>query len=440
MQSSSQLPQVAIIGRPNVGKSTLFNVLTRQRKAVVKNQPGVTRDVLIGTTSWWGKSFDVIDTGGLTESKDTISQLIREQVVSLIKGFDLLVVVMDGRTGLVPEDRDVVRLAIESGRPFVIVVNKVDSRHKADLLLSEFYEFGQDVFACSFEQRQGVDEVVEWITERLPEKTGEETEGVKIALVGKPNVGKSTLCNRLIGANRMLVSDIAGTTVDSVESLIRYGDKEYILVDTAGLRRPSKRSAGIEKIAAHMSHSNIEKSDIVLLMVDGREGVTHQDARIIEFVLEQHKAVILVANKLDLAKEEVSEYRKWFREKCQEKLHFFVDIPIVFISAKSGAGLKDLFQKVDEVWEKLNCRISTSKLNDFFYDVIRKAPSPVYGTRNVKFYYVTQTKQRPPAFIAFANHPSGVTPAYRRFVTKNLQKEFGLQGVPLRLFVMEGNK
>ncbi|MCB0357814.1 MAG: 50S ribosome-binding GTPase, partial [Bdellovibrionales bacterium] len=217
MSLTANSSRVAIIGRPNVGKSSLFNVLVRKRRSLVKNESGVTRDIIVEPTEWWGQKFDVVDTGGLTEAKDTISQLIKEQILSLLKGFDALVVVFDAKSGLVPEDKDVLRLAKESGLPYALVVNKIDSFKQTDLLLSEFYEFGEELFPCSFEKREGVDEVVEWIRANLPQDKNTLNMGVRIAIVGKPNVGKSSLCNYLLDEKRVLVSEIAGTTMDSIE-------------------------------------------------------------------------------------------------------------------------------------------------------------------------------------------------------------------------------
>ncbi len=430
--------QVAILGRPNVGKSTLFNLLTRKRKAVVKNESGVTRDIQIEPAEWWGKQFDVVDTGGLTEADDAFSKLIREQVVSLVKHFDLLVLVMDGKTGLVPEDRDIIRIANESGVPYTIVVNKVDQMHKSDLVLSEFYEFGEELIPTSFEKRDNVDTLIEWILANLKEDdSNTQREGLRVSIVGKPNVGKSSMCNRLLNKKRMLVSDIAGTTVDAIEDEIVFNDKKYILVDTAGMRKSAKRDDGVEFISSIKSPQSIDKSDLILLMVDSQTGPTHQDAKVVEYVLDKHKAVIMVANKADLSKAHIPEFRKKFREKAAETFHFFKDIPIVFTSAETGSGIDKLFETVEDIWEKLNIKIPTSQLNKFFYDVIRQAPSPVYGTKNVKFYYITQTGQLPPSFIAFANQPAGVLPSYRRFVTNRIRDKWDLKGIPIRLFVLK---
>lgn len=431
------LPKVAVVGRPNVGKSTLFNILTNSRKSVVKNQAGVTRDIIIEPCEVWGKHFDLIDTGGITEAHDTFSQLIREQVTEFLQTVDFLLVVMDGRMGLIPEDREIIRIAKTTGKPFLLIVNKIDKQHEEDLKKAEFYEFGEDVIGTSFETRRGISDILEWIHKSLPDETPVLKEGVTIAIVGKPNVGKSSMVNALMGEKRMLVSDIAGTTIDAVDTPFVYNGHKYILVDTAGLRKSAKRDDDLEIISAFKSQESIRKADIVLLMVDSTVGPTDQDARIMQAILEDHKGVIVVANKSDIGKVEIPEFKRTFKEQVERTFHFFSDVPVVFTSAKTGHGIEDLLEKLEWVREKLFTRISTSDLNDFFFDAIRKAPAPVWGVKNVKFYYITQTRQRPPAFIAFANHPDGVDNSYRRFLIKNLKEKFDLAGIPLRIFVMK---
>lgn len=432
--------KVAIIGRPNVGKSTLFNILTDSRKSVVKDQAGVTRDIIIEPAEIWGKKFDLIDTGGVTESQDLFSKLIKEQVTDFLHSVDYIIAVMDGRIGLVPEDRDIIKLAKQTGRPMLLVINKVDKSHEDDIAKADFHEFGLDVIAAAFEQRRGVAEIMEWVHGIIPEQQEIKKEGFNVAMVGKPNVGKSSLCNALLGVNRMLVSEIAGTTVDSVDSPFIYNDEKYILVDTAGLRRQSRREEDIEIISAFKSKESIRRADIVLLVVDGTEGPSEQDAKIMQQILEDHKGVIVVANKSDLAVNEVDKYRETFRAQMEKEFHFFTDVPVVFTSAKSGAGIGDLFKKIEDVRRKLNFKVSTSELNDFFFETIRKAPAPVYGISNVKFYYLTQTNQIPPSFIAFANHPDGVNNSYRRFLIKNLKERFDLHGIPIRIFCMKSKR
>lgn len=431
------IAKVAVVGRPNVGKSTLFNILTGSRKAVVKNQPGVTRDLLVETVEVWGKHFDLIDTGGITEAKDVFSKLIREQVGEFLSAVDLILLVMDGRDGLLPEDREVFRLVKETGRPFAIIVNKIDRQHEEDLKLAEFHEFGVDLIPTSFEQRRGLSQVLEWLHKNLPERKQQIKEGMTIAIVGKPNAGKSSLVNAILGEDRMLVSEIAGTTVDAVDTPFHYKGERYVLIDTAGLRRSRKREEDVEIIAAFKSQDSIRKADVVLLVIDAMLGPSDQDARILQSILEDHKGVIVVLNKTDVAEKEIPEFRKSMQEKIEREFHFYEDIPSVYMSAKTGRGLRDLLDKIQWIDEKMHVRISTSELNDFFFETIRKAPAPVYGTTNVKFYYLTQTQQVPPAFIAFANHPDGVDNSYRRFLIKNLKNRFDLKGIPLRIFVMK---
>lgn len=436
-KSDMNLAKVAIIGRPNVGKSTLFNILTNSRKSVVKNQPGVTRDILMETVDVWGKHFDLLDTGGITEAHDTFSKMIREQVTEFLSTVDLILVVMDGRDGLIPEDREIVRIAKATGLPFLLIANKIDREHESDIKKAEFFEFGVDVLATSFEQRHGLAEILEWIHARLPEQTSQPLGGLRIAIVGKPNVGKSSLVNALLGDNRMLVSEIAGTTIDSVDTPFLYNDRQYALVDTAGLRKSAKREEDIEIISAFKSQEAIRRADLVLLVVDGTMGPTDQDARIMQSILEDHKAVILVANKADRGRVEVADFRKTFQDQVERTFHFFSDVQVVFTSALTGTGLQDLLKKIEWIREKFETRIPTSELNNFFFETIRKAPAPVFGVTDVKFYYLTQTNQRPPAFIAFANRPEGVDNSYRRFLIKNMKERFDLWGLPIRIFVMK---
>ncbi len=433
------LTTIAVVGRPNVGKSTLFNLLAEMRKSVVKDQPGVTRDILFETAELWGKNYEIIDTGGLTDADDDISVKIKEHVVEFLRSVDFLIVVMDGRAGLLPEDNDIIRIAKESGKPFIIAVNKIDKISDLDTLTAEFYQFGTDVVGCSFEQRMGMDQLLQWIYDHIEDNQSFAEDAFILSIVGKPNVGKSSLCNRLLGQQRMLVSDIAGTTTDPVDSAFSYNDKNYVLIDTAGLRRTSRRLEDVEVISAFKTERSMRKSELVLLVIDGTLGPTEQDAKILEMISAAHKGVILVVNKSDLGNE-MDEYRKTVRAQVAKDFHFYNDIPVVFISAKTGQGLKELFETIEDIRAKLYFRVGTGELNDFFFNTIRQAPAPVFGVRDVKFYYLTQTRQFPPSFIAFANYPEGVDNSYRRFISKKLKEQFNLQGVPVRIFVMKSGK
>jgi GTP-binding protein len=433
-------PKVAVIGRPNVGKSTLFNIITGTRKAVVKNQPGVTRDIIIEPVEVWGKQFDLIDTGGITEAGDLFSKLIREHVAEFLQSVDLVIAVMDGRVGLLPEDRDIIKFAKLTGKPFLLVINKVDRVDQEEIAKADFYEFGVDIVSASFEQRRGLSDILEWITNQIPESQNIIPKGARLAIVGKPNVGKSSLSNNILGSNRMLVSAVAGTTIDAVETPFIINNVQYMLVDTAGLRRSSRREEDVEIISAFKSQEAIRRADIVLLVIDGTQGPTEQDSKIMQAILEDHRGVIVVANKIDIAQKEIPEFKKTFKAQMDRNFHFFEDVPVVFTSAKTGQGVDDLFQMIEHVTERLSMKIPTSELNDFFFQTIRKAPAPVWGNNNVKFYYLTQTMQQPPAFIAFCNFPDGVTTAYRRFLIKNIKTHWDLQGIPIRIFCMKTRK
>lgn len=433
---TNDVPKVAIVGRPNVGKSTLFNIITGTRKAVVKNQPGVTRDIIIEPVEMWGKTFDLIDTGGVTEAEDLFSKMIREQVIEFLETVDLVILVADGRAGLIPEDRDIVTIVKKTGKPFLLLVNKVDKITDEETAKADFYEFTDTPIACSFEQRKGISETLEWVTNLIPEKLIEKDRGITFSIVGKPNVGKSSLCNSILGISRMMVSPVAGTTIDAVDSQFEYDNKVFTLIDTAGLRRSSRREEDVEIISAFKSQEAIRRSQMVLLVIDCVEGPTEQDAKIIELILNDHRGVIIVANKSDLAKKANPHYKEKFKEQVERNFHFFTDVKVIFTSAAEGKGLGELMTGIQEMVDKMNFRVTTSVLNEFFFQAIRRAPAPRAGTVNVKFYYLTQTYQKPPAFIAFANNPNGVTPSYRRFLVNQMKDHFHLEGVPIRIFCM----
>lgn len=335
---TNDVPKVAIVGRPNVGKSTLFNIITGTRKSVVKDQPGVTRDIVIEPVEIWGKTFDLIDTGGVTEAADLFSKMIKEQVVAFLESVDLIIMVADGRAGLIPEDRDIVTIIKKTGKPFMLLINKVDKVQDEETAKADFYEFIDEPITAAFEQRKGIAETLEWITNLIPEKLIEKERGITFSIVGKPNVGKSSLCNSILGISRMMVSPVAGTTVDAVDSQFEYDKKIFTLIDTAGLRRRSKVDEDIEVIANFKTREAIRKSQMVLLMIDCVEGPTEQDAKILELILEDHRGVIVVANKSDLAKKDNPHYKEKFREQIERHFHFFTDVNIVFTSASEGKG------------------------------------------------------------------------------------------------------
>lgn len=434
-----KLQRILIVGRPNVGKSSLFNRLVRQRKALVINQPGVTRDILKQKTSWWGVDFEVWDSGGIWSEGSAWGSLIDKKVQQAIRISDLILFVMDARSGFMEADKKTFQLVKKSGKPFLALVNKVDELKKSDLLLIDFYRLGTNLFPCAFEQDRGITEVVEWILSHSKKKV--KVEGsvsipiVCLLVAGKTNVGKSTLCNALLKKERMLTSPVAGTTVDVVEDQFQYGNRLYNLLDTAGKTRVRDKT---QSLADFKSHQSFKEADLILILVDYSTGPSRQDAHLIHSCVEEHKAVIVVVNKWDLvAKTDKDISKVEYRKNIQSKFRFYPDLPIVFISALNSSGLGGLMKKVDEVYQKLHLRISTSALNRFFTEVIRKAPAPVYRVQDVKFYYLTQTHQIPPSFIAFANYPEGIRDSYRRFLVRQIQNRWNLKGIPIRISVLQ---
>ncbi len=431
------LIKIAIIGRPNVGKSTLFNQITGTRKAVVKDEPGVTRDVHRGKAEWLGVHFDIFDTAGVSEGGDKAWSVgIRNQALKALRDADKVLFVLDGKFGLNPEDKSLWQQIKIQKKPVLAIVNKIDEYEDEDVGLSEFYELDlNNVMAASFEHKHGLDRILDWIIEGQERNTEVLDDGkIRIAIVGKPNAGKSTLVNSILGENRVVVSPVAGTTVDSVEVPFTKNNQEFILIDTAGLRRRARRNDHVELISAFKANESIAEANILLIVVDGLLGPSQQDARIVELALEHHRAVILVINKIDMAESKIPRFRDVSREKIRNQFHFFADIPVCFISAKTGRGVDPLFALVQKIWSQLNKKISTQEINDFFFNVIRQAPSPSFRGRDTKFYYITQTKQRPPSFMAFVNEPRGITKAYRRFLSTQIKKQYDLVGIPIRIY------
>ena len=438
------MKQVLIVGRPNVGKSSLFNKLVRKRKSLVINKPGVTRDILKEKASWWGGEFEVWDSGGWKGLDPDWSLAIDKKVQQAIQRVHCILFIVDAKAGLKNEDKEIFRTLKKSKKPFLILVNKVDQEKQTELLLSDFYEWGADVVACAFESDRGISEVVEWILKQQVTPLKVEKEVIRLLVVGKPNSGKSSLCNALLKQDRMIASAKSGTTVDIVEEYFLYNRKRYLLMDTAGLKQHRKKntvqSANSESLALFKSEQSFRQADLIWLLIESPSGPSRQDARIIHLCMAEHKAVIIVASKWDIISKTKEISKLDFKKKIQDQFSFYSHLPIIFTSALNSVGLGHLMRESEEIYQKLNYRISTSELNRFFNRVIRKAPSPVYGVDNVKFYYLTQVRQQPPSFIAFANHPKGVKPAYRRFLIHQIQKKWNLKGIPLRLFIAPKNK
>lgn len=449
------LPKIAIVGRPNVGKSSLFNALAEARLAIVRDQEGVTRDIIKTEISVFGKPALLMDTGGVVDSGDLISSLIHEKVEALLQTVDLVIFVVDGKQGFTNGDEILAKMVLKSGRPFCLLVNKIDSEWQKEQNLSEFYRFESvEVLPVSVEKREGLGALYDWLIDRMdsedPDCESNDHEDMEredleapfsVAIVGKPNVGKSSLFNCILGEDRTLVSNIAGTTVDSVFEEIDWAGLKVRFVDTAGLRRQSRVAHGdLESLSRVFTEKQLALAQLVLIVMDARIGPTDQDAKIMEMALTEHKGVILVFNKMDLAEKEEPKVRERLRSQIASTFHFFQDPIVVMTSAVTKKGLKELERVVQDTHKKLFMRISTSELNDFFVKAIRKAPAPLQGTKTVKFYYLTQTRQIPPSFIAFANYPEAVNKSYRRFLVNQIRAHWSLQGIPIRVFVMSKKK
>ena len=430
-----RLPVVAIVGRPNVGKSTLFNRLIGSRKSIVRDTPGVTRDRIHGTAEFGGWRATVIDTGGLDPtSGEPLAAQVRKQVLAAIAEADALVFVIDGREGLTPLDEEVARLLRRVSKPVLVAVNKVDARGH-EIAAAEAYGLGMDpVLPVSAEHGRGVAELIEALAMRLPappSSAAEETGPLRIAVVGRPNVGKSSLVNAIAGQDRVVVHAEPGTTRDAVDTLVTVEGRPYILVDTAGMRRKGRTEGALDKLSAVMARRSLERADLALVVIDAGEGVTTQDARIAGYAEAAGRAVVLVVNKWDLvgAVDRAPELVRALRER----LPFLSHAPIVFTSARAGSGIHDLFETIDRVAAEYAKEISTGELNRALTAAVeRRPPAGVHG-KTLKIYYATQTGTRPPTFLLFVNDPAALHFSYERYLVSALRERFGLAGCAVRL-------
>jgi GTPase len=430
-----RLPVVAIVGRPNVGKSTLFNRLIGSRKSIVRDTPGVTRDRIHGTAEFAGWRATVIDTGGLDPtSGEPLAAQVRKQVLAAIAEADALVFVIDGREGLTPLDEEVARLLRRVSKPVLVAVNKVDARSH-EVTAAEAYGLGMDpVVPVSAEHGRGVAELIEALAMRLPTPAGaadEEAGPLRIAVVGRPNVGKSSLVNAIAGQDRVVVHAEPGTTRDAVDTLVTVEGRPYILVDTAGMRRKGRTEGALDKLSAVMARRSLERADLALVVIDAGEGVTTQDARIAGYAESAGRAVVLVVNKWDLvgAADRAPELVRSLRER----LPFLSHAPIVFTSAQAGTGIRDLFEMVDRVAAEYAKEISTGELNRALIQAIERRPPAGFHGKTLKIYYATQTATRPPTFLLFVNDPAALHFSYERYLVSALRERFGLAGCAVRL-------
>ena len=433
-------PLVAIVGRPNVGKSMLFNRLVGQRLSIVEDTPGVTRDRLYAECEWCGRKFDIVDTGGIEPTTDSeILLFMREQAQIAINAADVIVLVTDIRTGVTAADKDVANMLLRSRKPVVLAVNKADSTGAEDPALYEFDSLGLgDPIAVSAIHGHGTGDLLDECVKYFPEAEDEDEEPdyVKVAVIGKPNVGKSSLINRILGEKRLIVSNIAGTTRDAVDTLFENENGKFMFIDTAGIRRKSKVDERIEKFSVMRAQLAIERADVCLIMIDARDGVTEQDTKIAGLAHEAGKASIIVVNKWDLVDKETGTMEK-MRKDIMRDLSFMSYAPIVFISAMTGQRTDRLFELINFANDQSHMRITTGMLNNVLADAQARVQPPTDKGRRLKIYYMTQTGICPPNFVIFCNSRELFHFSYQRYIENQIRAVFGLEGTPIRIVIRQ---
>ena len=433
-------PIVAIVGRPNVGKSTLFNVLAGSRISIVKDTPGVTRDRIYADVSWTDRDFTMIETGGIEpDSKDIILSQMREQAQIAIDTADVIVMIVDVRQGLVDADAKVADLLRRSKKPVVLAVNKVDNFQKFMMDVYEFYNLGLgEPVPISAASRLGLGDLLDEVIRYFPANSQEETEDErpKVAIIGKPNTGKSSLINKLCGKDRVIVSDIAGTTRDAVDTEVTFHGQEYVLIDTAGIRRKSKIKEEIERYSIIRAVTAVERADVVILLIDGTEGVTEQDAKIAGIAHERGKGIIIAVNKWDIVeKDDKTIYRQ--TERIRQILSFLSYAEIMFISAKTGQRLHKLYEMIDLVMQNNSMRVATGVLNEIMSEAVALQQPPSDKGKRLKLYYMTQVSVKPPTFVIFVNDKELMHFSYTRYLENRIRDAFGFRGTALKFIIRE---
>ena len=433
-------PLVAIVGRPNVGKSMLFNRLVGKRLSIVEDTPGVTRDRLYAECEWCGRKFDMVDTGSIEPSTDSeILLFMREQAQIAINAADVIVLVTDIRTGVTAADKDVANMLLRSRKPVVLAVNKADSTGAEDPAVYEFYELGLgDPISVSAVHGHGTGELLDACIAHFPpqEEEEEEDDSIKVAVIGKPNVGKSSLINCILGEKRVIVSDMAGTTRDAVDTPFENEKGKYVFIDTAGIRRKSKVDERVEKFSVMRAQLAIERADVCVIMIDARDGVTDQDTKIAGLAHEAGKASIIVVNKWDLVEKETGTMEK-MRKDIMRDLSFMSYAPVLFISAMTGQRTDRLFELINFVNDQSSLRISTGMLNDVLADAQARVQPPTDKGRRLKIYYMTQTGVKPPNFVIFCNSRELFHFSYQRYIENQIRSVFGLEGTPVRIVIRQ---
>lgn len=433
-------PVVAIVGRPNVGKSTLFNVLAGERISIVKDTPGVTRDRIYADCSWLDKNFTLIDTGGIEpDSKDIILSQMREQAEIAIEIADVIILIVDVRQGMVDSDAKVADMLRRSRKPVVLAVNKVDSFEKFGNDIYEFYNLGiGDPMPISAASRLGLGDLLDEVVKYFPEHDGEDEEDdrPRIAIVGKPNVGKSSIVNRLLGENRVIVSDVAGTTRDAIDTEIVYNGTEYVFIDTAGLRRKNKIKEELERYSIIRTVTAVERADVVLVVIDATEGVTEQDAKIAGIAHERGKGVIVVVNKWDaIEKNDKTIYE--YTKQIKNTLSYMPYAEYIFISAATGLRVNKLYELIDMVRENQNLRVATGVLNEILSEAVALQQPPSDKGKRLKIYYMTQVSVKPPTFVVFVNDKELMHFSYTRYLENKVREAFGFRGTSLKFIIRE---
>ena len=434
-------PIIAVVGRPNVGKSTFFNKLIGERRSIVEDTPGVTRDRIYGETEWCGRTLTLIDTGGIEpKTNDIILSQMKLQAEIAMESADVIILLCDVRTGLTAADRDIAVLLKKCGKPVVPVINKCDRVGALPYEFYEFYELGfdQEPIAVSSIHGSGTGDVLDAVLSLLPEQTEaqEEDDSIKVAVIGKPNAGKSSIINRFVGSNRMIVSDIAGTTRDAVDTVVENEYGKFTFIDTAGIRRQSKVNDSIEKYSVLRAHMAVERADVCLIMVDAAEGVTEQDERIAGIAHEAGKACIILVNKWDSIEKDNNTTNNYTRD-VYEHFSYMQYAPVLFVSAKTGQRIPNIFEHILYVYNQTNLRISTGMLNDVLNDATTRVQPPSDKGRRLKIYYMTQIRVAPPTFVIFCNNAELFHFSYQRFIENCLRETFGFRGTPIKLIIRQ---
>lgn len=434
-------PLVAIVGRPNVGKSMLFNKLTGRRTSIVEDTPGVTRDRIYGDCEWCGRTFSLVDTGGIEPGTDSdMLKFMRRQAEIGIELADAIIMVADVRSGVTAADEDVATMLRRSGKPVALAVNKCDSTGLVNPDVFEFYSLGiGDLFETSAVHGHGTGDLLDWVLEHIPENTEAEEESgiINVAIVGKPNVGKSSLLNRILGEERVIVSDVAGTTRDAIDSYFENETGKYCFIDTAGMRRKSKVDDAIEKYSNMRSISAIDRADVCLILIDANDGVTEQDTKIAGLVHEAGKAAVIVVNKWDAVENKETNTMRDMEAQVRSGLSYMLYAPVLFLSALTGQRVDKLYQVIQEVYAQNTSRVTTGALNSVLADATARVQPPTDKGRRLKIYYMTQAGTKPPHFVIFCNDARLFHFSYQRYLENQIREVFGLQGTPIRITIRQ---